>query len=82
VYFVPVTFGGVAVGLGEALVFVGEGFGIGACFFRCLAVGAGFGFGVCVDGDVESGGRAASRLIVLPRDSCRDELAIDESNLT
>ena len=80
----PVTFGGVAFAVRScaARVFAEVGFGIGACFFRCLAVGRAFGLGAAV-GVVDVvliGGRRASRLIVASRDSCRDELAIDGSS--
>src|SRR4051812_18948496 len=84
VYFVPVIFGGVAPAFRswEARVFAAVGFGIGACFLRCLAVGVAFGFGVALGVAVVGliGGRSASRLIVVSRDSCRDELAIDGSS--
>ena len=77
VYFVPVAFGGVAVRVG-----VEVGFGIGACFFRCLGAGVVFGLGAAVDGVTFNGGRSASRLTWVSRDSCRDELAIDGSKVT
>src|SRR3954471_9688356 len=85
VYFVPVIFGGMALALSAARVFAAVGFGIGACFFRCFAVGlaVGFGFGaVGVAVGTLIGGRKASRLIVVSRANCRDELAIDGSSLT
>src|SRR5690349_1481180 len=84
VYFVPLIFGGAAFSASAARVFTEVGVGIGACFFRCFAVGDAFGLGAAlgVVDVVPIGGRRASRLIVVSRDSCRDELAIDGSSLT
>src|SRR5689334_5073161 len=75
VNFEPTIFGGSAA---AARVLVELGFGIGACFLRCLGAGAAEGFGVFRFSE----GRSASRLVATSRASCRDELASGMSTLT